>query len=407
MMRFAVIHLVCAAAIWTGVSFEALLICVALYALRMFSVTAGYHRYFSHRTYKMGRVMQFIMAFLSETSGQKGVLWWASHHRHHHKYSDQPEDVHSAKQDGFWYSHMGWIFNKKWEDTDESRVKDLMQYPELVWIDKYHWVPPTILGAATYFFGEWIGIGGWQAVVVGFFWSTVLALHATFCINSLAHVVGKRTYETDDESKNHWLLALVTFGEGWHNNHHHYQAAANQGFRWWQFDITYYILKAMSWVGLISDLRRPPEHVVEGKPHPRALARQKAREERARKAEATAEATAKAEASSAIERARQDASRWIEELGEAAHCRVVEMSEVASKKAEELKVSARQAQENASRRIDEFSEAAQCRAVEMSDAASNKVEGIRLSAESAHQAAAQKVDDFARSFQNEPEPEMS
>ncbi len=391
--RFLAIHLACAAAIWTGVSLEALIICAALYALRMFAVTGGYHRYFAHRTYKMGRVMQFIMAFLAETSGQKGVLWWAAHHRHHHKYSDQPEDVHSARQEGFWYAHVGWIFSDRWAETDESRVKDLMRFPELVWIDKYHWVPPTLLGVATYYFGEWIGIGGWQAVVVGFFWSTVLSLHATFTINSLAHLIGSRRYDTSDDSRNHWFLALITFGEGWHNNHHHYQAAANQGFHWWEYDFTYYILKAMSWVGLVSDLRTPPAHVIEDRPHPKALARQQAR-------------AAKASASSAIEKAKEDASRWLDGLGEYAHCRAVEMSDVASQKADAIRMGARQAQENASRKIDELSEAAHCRAVEMSDSASAKVQEIKLSAENAHKVAAQKVDEFARSFQQEPEPEM-
>lgn len=293
MARFIALHLACLAAIWTGVSWQAVVICAALYALRMFAVTAGYHRYFAHRTYKMGRVMQFIMAFLAETSGQKGVLWWAAHHRHHHKYSDQPEDVHSAKQEGFWYSHVGWIFSERWAETDESRVKDLMRYPELVWLDKYHWVPPTLLGAGTYFLGEWLGIGGWQAVVVGFFWSTVLSLHVTFTINSLAHLIGNRRYETADDSRNHWFLALITFGEGWHNNHHHYQASANQGFFWWEYDITYYILKMMSWVGLVKDLRTPPEHVIEDRPHPKAVAREKARAEKASDESAAQAASAK------------------------------------------------------------------------------------------------------------------
>lgn len=399
MARFATIHLVCAAAIWTGVSFEALLICAGLYALRMFAITAGYHRYFAHRTYKMGRVMQFIMAFLSESSMQKGVLWWASHHRHHHKYSDQPEDVHSAKQDGFWHSHVGWIFQERWADTDEDRIKDLMRFPELVWIDKYHWVPPTVMGIATYFFGQWIGIGGWQAVVVGFFWSTVLVFHATFCINSLAHVIGKRRYDTTDESKNHWLLALITFGEGWHNNHHHYQASANQGWKWWEFDITFYILKVMSWVGLVSDLRTAPAHVIEDRPHPKVVARRQARKEQARQERAAA-------APSAIEKAKEDASRWLDELGEAAHCRYVEMSEVASRTVEEVFSSAQKAQESATSRFDEFSEAAHCRAVEMSAAASAKVDEIKLGAESAQQTAARKVDEFARSLQKEPSPEL-
>ncbi len=399
MARFVGIHLVCLAAIWTGISWQAMVICAALYALRMFAVTAGYHRYFAHRTYKMGRVMQFIMGFLAESSGQKGVLWWAAHHRHHHKYSDQPEDVHSAKQRGFWWSHVGWVFSDRWAGTDESRVRDLMRYPELVWLDEYHWVPIVVLGAATFLVGELLGIGGWQALVVGFFWSTVLSLHATFTINSLAHLIGNRRYETTDESRNHWLLALITFGEGWHNNHHHYQAAANQGFFWWEYDITYYILKVMSWVGLVHDLRTPPQHVLEGRRHPKARKRRGA-------PQPAASSPATASPARALEKAKEDASRWLDELSDAAHCRYVEMSEVASHRADRLRLGARQVQENASRRIDELSEAAHCRYVEMSDSAARTVEEIKLSAEHAQKAAAQKVDNFARSLQPEPKPEM-
>jgi stearoyl-CoA desaturase (delta-9 desaturase) len=390
--RFLFLHLLCLAAIWTGVGVEALIICAVLYAIRMFGVTGGYHRYFAHRTYKMGRVMQFIMAFIAETSAQKGVIWWASHHRHHHKYSDEPEDVHSALQDGFWWSHIGWIFSDKWTDTDETRVKDLMRYPEIVWLDRFHWVPPTILGVATFFFGKWIGIGGWQALVVGFFWSTVLCWHGTFTINSLSHMIGGRRYDTDDASRNNWVLALITFGEGWHNNHHHYQASTNQGFFWWEFDITYYILTAMSWVGLVSDLRKPPEHVILDEPHPRAKERARKRAER--------------EAAAAKEKAQQDHEvGWFGEFEQAAMCRYVELSEAASRTYEELRVSAREAQENASKRLDEISEAAHIRCVDMSESATRTAEEIKMSAREAKEEAARKVDEFARSLAPQADPE--
>jgi stearoyl-CoA desaturase (delta-9 desaturase) len=392
--RFAVLHLICLAAIWTGVGIEALILCGVLYAVRIFGVTGGYHRYFAHRTYKMGRVMQFFMAFLAQTSAQKGVIWWAAHHRHHHKYSDEPEDVHSALQDGFWWSHIGWICSDKWADTDESRVKDLLRYPELKWLDKFHWVPPTILGVATFFFGKWTGIGGWEALVVGFFWSTVLCWHGTFTINSLAHMIGGRRYETDDASRNNWFLALITFGEGWHNNHHHYQASVNQGFFWWEFDITYYILKAMSWVGLVSDLRTPPEHVIHDEPHPRA--KERARKKAAREAEKQAQQEVAQQ---------QTGQRWLDELEQAAMCRYVELSEAASRTYEELCVSAKEAQESASKRLDEISEAAHIRYVDMSESASRTAEEIKMSAREAQEEAARKVDEWARSLAPQADPE--
>ncbi|MFB6262058.1 MAG: fatty acid desaturase [Bradymonadaceae bacterium] len=202
------------------------------------------------------------MAFIAEMSAQKGVLWWASHHRHHHTHSDDPDDVHSPRHHGFWYAHLGWIFDPDWADTEDKRVKDLSRYPELVWIDRWHMLPPTVLGVASYL------IGGWSGFIVGFVWSTVLVWHSTFTINSLAHVVGTQRYDTDDDSRNNWALALLTFGEGWHNNHHHYQASAAQGFHWWEFDLSYYVLKALETVGIVEDLRTPPEHVVEDEPHP-------------------------------------------------------------------------------------------------------------------------------------------
>jgi len=252
---FILMHLVPFAAIWTGVHLRDVVLCVALFYVRMFFITAGYHRYFSHRTYKLGRGMQFLMAFGGATCAQKGVLWWAAHHRHHHKFSDTEYDVHSPRR-GFWWSHMGWILCNKYDDTQFDKIKDFAKYPELRFLNRYHLLPPTLLGLAVFLYG------GWSALVIGFFLSTVLLYHGTFTINSLSHVFGRRRYETTDTSRNSLLLALLTLGEGWHNNHHHYQASANQGFFWWEVDISYYVLRVLSWFGLVRDLKKPPEKML-------------------------------------------------------------------------------------------------------------------------------------------------
>jgi stearoyl-CoA desaturase (Delta-9 desaturase) len=230
---------------------------VGLYYLRMFGVTAGYHRYFAHRSYKTSRVFQFLLACLAMSSSQKGVLWWAAHHRTHHRYSDQPQDVHSPVQRGFWWAHVGWIFAPRNDEVELSRVGDLARFPELRWLERWHFVPPVALAAGLLLWG------GLPVLIWGFFISTTLLWHGTFTINSLAHVFGRRRYATPDDSRNNWFLALLTLGEGWHNNHHFYRPAANQGFFWWEFDPTFYALKALSWVGVIWDVRTPPRHVLE------------------------------------------------------------------------------------------------------------------------------------------------
>lgn len=253
---FILVHLAPLAALWTGVEPFDLALCAGLYLGRMFFITAGFHRYFAHRSYKMGRAMQFIMAFGAETSAQKGVLWWAAHHRHHHRYSDQPEDVHSPMK-GFWWAHVGWITCPKYGATRFDLIPDFARYPELVWLNRHHWTPPVLLALGCFL------LGGWSALWVGFFLSTALTYHATFSINSLTHLWGWRRYVTTDTSRNSLLLALVTLGEGWHNNHHYYQASANQGFFWWEIDLTYWVLKLLGSVGLVRDLRRPSRRVLE------------------------------------------------------------------------------------------------------------------------------------------------
>jgi stearoyl-CoA desaturase (Delta-9 desaturase) len=253
---FVLVHLGCIAAIWSGVTWSALALCAALYVLRMFAVVAGYHRYFSHRAFATSRAFQLVLAVLAQSSAQKSVLWWAAKHRHHHLHSDTEEDVHSPRRKGFVYSHLGWIFDRKHDQADLSKVGDLTRWPELVWLKKFEQLPAVVLAALCFL------VAGWSGLVVGFLWSTVLVYHGTFCINSLAHVSGSKRYVTGDDSRNNWLLAIVTLGEGWHNNHHAYQSSVRQGFKWWEVDVAYYVLKAMSWIGLIWDLKTPPAHVL-------------------------------------------------------------------------------------------------------------------------------------------------
>ncbi len=250
------IHAGCLLAFYTGVSATDLALCLGLFWLRMFGITGVYHRYFAHRGYKTSRPFQFVLALLGDLAVQKGPLWWAGGHRHHHKYSDQPEDMHSPRH-GFWWSHSGWIFDGRFDDTDLSKIRDFAKYPELVWLNRWHVVPPALLALALFVFG------GLSALVWGFAISTTLLWHSTYTINSLAHRYGSQRYDTGDDSRNNVWLALLTLGEGWHNNHHHYQASARNGFYWWEIDITYYVLCGLEKLGLVWDLRGVPDHVFD------------------------------------------------------------------------------------------------------------------------------------------------
>jgi stearoyl-CoA desaturase (Delta-9 desaturase) len=255
---FVLVHLAALGVFWTGFTTTSIILCVSLYVIRMWALTAGFHRYFSHRSYKTSRWFQFVLAFLGQTSAQRGVLWWTAIHRHHHRHSDTPLDAHSPKHNGFWFSHMGWIFSPQKNTADYSTVEDFSRFPELRFLDRHAYFPAALLGVACFL------IDGWTGLFVGFILSTVILYHGVFAINSLAHVVGKKRYLTADDSRNNWWLAILTLGEGWHNNHHHYQSSTRQGFFWWEIDISYYVLKVMSWVGLVWDIREPPAHVVHG-----------------------------------------------------------------------------------------------------------------------------------------------
>ncbi len=258
-LPYIIIHFIALGAFFFPFEWKWAGLCIGLYYLRMFGITAGYHRYFSHRTYKTSRAFQFVLACIGGAGTQKGALWWGSHHRLHHRYSDSPKDTHSPVQDGFFWAHLGWFWSRETEHTEWEQIPDLAKYPELVWLNKYHYVPTAVLGLITFL------VWGWAGLFWGFWLSTVFVWHATSAINSMSHVFGSQRYRTGDTSKNNWILAILTMGEGWHNNHHCYQASVNQGFYWWEFDASYLILKGLSLFGIVWDLKKPPLHLLEAK----------------------------------------------------------------------------------------------------------------------------------------------
>jgi len=267
---FVGVHLACFLAFYTGVSWAAVGMMVFTYGIRMFGITGVFHRYFSHRTYKTSRWFQFVLGFLGTSSAQQGPLWWAAHHRHHHRHSDTEEDIHSPIQKGFWWSHVGWVMAKKYEKTNIKAIPDFAKFPELRFLNNFHILPPICLALAVYgagvLLGKYapsLGTNGFQMLVWGFFISTTLLYHGTFCINSVAHVFGKRRFNTTDHSRNNWLLAIITLGEGWHNNHHRCPYAERQGIYWWEIDMSHYILRGLQAVGLVWDLQTHPKAVLE------------------------------------------------------------------------------------------------------------------------------------------------
>lgn len=265
---FVLVHLACILVIWAGISWVAVVTLVITYGLRMFAITGGYHRYFSHRTFKTSRVFQFLLGFLGTSAVQKGPMWWAAHHRHHHRHSDQPDDIHSPRQGGFWWAHVGWILCDKYKCAHMKLVHDLQKFPELRFLERFHLIGPISLavilaglgGTLNYYFPQ-LNTSALQMLVWGFFISTTLLYHGTFTVNSLTHVFGKKRFKTEDDSRNSFLISVITLGEGWHNNHHRFPSSERQGFYWWEIDISHYILKFLSWFRVVWDIRKPPKRV--------------------------------------------------------------------------------------------------------------------------------------------------
>ena len=267
---FIGIHLGCLLVIFVGFSWTAFAVCLALYVLRMFAITAGYHRYFSHRTYQATRWFQFLIGFIGASSAQNGPIWWASHHRSHHQHSDTELDVHSAKLKGLWWSHVGWVLSDQFRETQTELVRDLLKIKEIVWLDRCHYIAPISLAIFVFVLGYMLNLAfpalntsGFQLLVWGFFISTTLLYHGTFCINSLTHMWGSRRFNTTDNSRNSLLLAIITLGEGWHNNHHRYPGSERQGFYWWELDLSHYGLKLLSLFGIVWNLRTAPVRIYQ------------------------------------------------------------------------------------------------------------------------------------------------
>jgi stearoyl-CoA desaturase (delta-9 desaturase) len=253
---------------FVGFSWVALAIALLTYTARVFALTAGYHRYFSHRSFKTSRSFQFVLAWVGASSAQLGPMWWAANHRHHHQHSDQPEDIHSPVTKNLFWAHIGWVMCRAYSAIQFDRIKDLSKFPELRFIDRFHILPVIsligtlfALGVALQHFAPQLGTNGLQMVMWGFFVSTIAVYHVTFCVNSVTHVVGKKRFKTNDESRNSFWVALLTFGEGWHNNHHRWPLSARQGMYWWEFDLTYLFLKALEKIGLIWDVKVYPKQL--------------------------------------------------------------------------------------------------------------------------------------------------
>jgi stearoyl-CoA desaturase (Delta-9 desaturase) len=247
---FFIAHLVPLLAIFTGVPARAWLLFAVTYWARMFFITAGYHRYFAHRSFRTGRVFQFLLAFGGGSAVQKGVLWWAGHHRIHHRFTDTERDPHTPRK-GFWWSHVGWILSDETSDAPANSMKDFERFPEIRFISKHDWIPTWTLAVVCFL------VAGLPGLLIGFFLSTVVLWHTTFMINSLAHVLGSRRFDVADTSRNNPFLAVLTLGEGWHNNHHHAAYVARQGLRWWEIDVTWYVLVVLERLGIIWDVKRP------------------------------------------------------------------------------------------------------------------------------------------------------
>ncbi|MEZ5558595.1 MAG: acyl-CoA desaturase [Pseudomonadales bacterium] len=276
---FVALHVACFGVLWVGISPVAVAVAALSYFVRMFAITAFYHRYFAHKAFRTSRSLQFLFAVLGAAATQRGPLWWAAHHREHHRHADQPGDPHRPAE-GFIWSHMGWFLSGKNFATNRARVRDWVGFPELVWLNRFDTLVPIAYAASMFALGELLanrapalGTDGWQMLVWGYFVSTVLLTHATLLVNSLAHVRGQRPFATRDDSRNNALIALLTLGEGWHNNHHRYAGSARQGFLWWQVDMSYYLLRLMAALGLVWDLKPVPSAVLQEAPGGRSGAR--------------------------------------------------------------------------------------------------------------------------------------
>lgn len=258
------LHLACGLVFVVGVSRVALAALMITAALQLFGITAGFHRLLAHRAFRTSRWFQFVLALLGVLAGQNGPLWWVAHHRLHHRHADRDGDAHSPRH-GFFWSHMGWLIAPGCVALRRELVPDLARLPELRWLERHYYLVCLAYALALFALGQaWqrvdpgAGTSGWQLVVWGSVLGTVCVYHVVWSTNSFCHRFGTRRFATPDDSRNNVVIALLTFGDGWHHNHHRYPASARHGFRWWEIDITYAVLRLLAAVRLVWDLRLPP-----------------------------------------------------------------------------------------------------------------------------------------------------
>jgi len=262
----AFFHIACFAFIYTGVSFVAVMTAFAMYVIRGIGVTGGYHRLLAHRAFKTSRFVQFLFALAGSLAVQGGPIWWVSHHRSHHRDTDTDEDIHSPVTRGMWKAHMGWMITDEAFNENGANSRDLHKFAELKFLQRYYVWLVVLEMIGLFGFGSiwaWVfpesGTSGLQMLVWGFFISTVFTWHVTFMVNSVCHRYGSQPYDTKDASTNNFFVGVLGFGEGWHNNHHYYPNSARHGLRWWQLDTTWWLIRLLQVLGIVSEPKLPKE----------------------------------------------------------------------------------------------------------------------------------------------------
>jgi stearoyl-CoA desaturase (Delta-9 desaturase) len=261
-LPFLAVHLSVLAVVLVGWSVTAVVVATVLYVVRALAITVVYHRGLAHRSFRMPRAVQAVGSLVATAAAQRGPLWWVAHHRTHHRRTDTEGDPHSPVAAGFWWSHLLWLFDERTQATDRAAVPDLASFPELCLLDRWHHVVTAAAvaatfgaGAALHILAPGLGVTGLQLLVWGFCISTVALWHSTFAVNSFAHRFGRRRFATSDGSRNLWWVAVLTLGEGWHNNHHRFPRSARQGLSWRELDPSWWVIRAMASLGLASELR--------------------------------------------------------------------------------------------------------------------------------------------------------
>ena len=264
--RIILFHLSVVLVFISGYSFTALITFLVLFLVRLFVITGFFHRYYSHRSYQTSRWFQFLLTFIGTSAGQQGPLSWATSHITHHQHADAEDDPHSPVLNSGFYAHIGWLLQKDALSTNDKIVKPFTKYPEIVFLDRYHYIGTTSLIISLALLGMLLsehypelGTSALQLVSWGFILSTLLILHGACLVNSVGHLYGYRRFKTKDNSHNVWWLFPLTLGDNWHNNHHHAPKSASFSYAWWEVDIIYLCILILEKLGLVWNVKKPQD----------------------------------------------------------------------------------------------------------------------------------------------------